>query len=124
MNRILSYAVAASFVLGATAANAADVAAGKEIFKRTCQNCHSTEVGVNKVGPTLWDVVGRQAASVPDYSYSAAMKANKSIWTPANLDEYLADPRGDLHGVKMFFKGLPEAKDRGDVIAYLATLRP
>jgi len=124
MNRILPYAVIASLALGATAADAADVSAGKEIFGRTCQNCHSIEIGVNKVGPSLWDVVGRPAASVPDYAYSSAMKGNKAVWTAASLDVYLADPRGDVHGVKMYFKGLPEAKDRADVIAYLATLKP
>lgn len=121
--RILPYAVMASVALGAAAANAADIAAGKEIFGRTCQNCHSIEIGINKVGPSLWDVVGRPAASVPDYQYSEAMKANKAPWTEAALDAYLADPRGDVHGVKMFFKGLHEPKDRADVIAYLASLK-
>jgi cytochrome c len=38
-------------------------------------------------------------------------------------DAYLADPRGDVHGAKMFFKGLPESRDRADVIAYLTTLK-
>jgi len=35
----------------------------------------------------------------------------------------LLDPRGDVDGAKMFFKGLPDSKDRADVIAYLATLK-
>jgi cytochrome c len=51
------------------------------------------------------------------------MKANKAAWTPSSLDTYLADPQGDIHGIKMFFKGLPAAKDRADVIAYLETLK-
>ena len=55
--------------------------------------------------------------------YSAAMKANKAAWTPSSLDTYLADPQGDIHGIKMFFKGMPAAKDRADVIAYLETLK-
>ena len=78
---------------------------------------------MNKVGPSLWNVVGRQPATVPDFTYSDAMKSNKAVWNTSSLDAYLADPRGDVHGVKMFFKGLPEAKDRGDVIAYLRTLK-
>jgi cytochrome c len=96
---------------------------GRSIFERTCQNCHSAEIGVNKIGPSLWHVVGRQPASVPDFVYSEAMKANKTIWTVTSIDSYLADPRGDIHGVKMFFKGLPNADDRADVIAYLQTLK-
>jgi hypothetical protein len=57
------------------------------------------------------------------HTYSEAMKANKSAWTAAALDAYLADPRGDVHGAKMFFEGLPESRDRADVIAYLTTLK-
>jgi cytochrome c len=78
---------------------------------------------VNKIGPSLWNVVGRQAAAVPDFAYSEGMKANKTAWSTSSLDTYLADPRGDVHGVKMFFKGLAQAKDRADVIAYLQTLK-
>ncbi|HTO61915.1 MAG TPA: c-type cytochrome [Bradyrhizobium sp.] len=100
-----------------------DAAAGKAVFQRTCQNCHAVEIGVNKIGPSLWNVVGRQPASVPDYAYSEGMKTNKTPWGPASLDAYLADPRGDVHGVKMFFKGLTDTKDRSDVIAYLQTLK-
>jgi cytochrome c len=121
--RILPFVVMAAFASSAAAADAGDPAAGKTVFGHICQNCHSVEIGVNKVGPSLWDVVGRPAASVPDYQYSAAMKGNATPWTPAALDAYLADPRGDVHGVKMFFKGLHEPKDRADVIAYLATLK-
>ncbi len=109
----------------ASAASAAegDPAAGKVVFERTCKNCHATEIGVNKVGPSLWNVIDRKPASVPDFAYSEAMKANKNAWTPQTLDTYLADPRGDVHGVKMFFKGLPGPVDRADVIAYLQTLK-
>lgn len=100
-----------------------DPAAGKATFERTCRNCHAIEIGVNKVGPSLWNVVGRPPAAVPDFAYSEAMKANKQAWTPKALDTYLADPRGEVHGVKMFFRGLPSPVDRADVIAYLQTLK-
>ena len=100
-----------------------DPISGKAIFQHICQNCHSNEIGVNKVGPSLWAVVGREAGKVPGFEYSDAMKANKAVWSASSLDAYLADPRGDIHGVKMFFRGLPEPKDRADVIAYLETLK-
>ncbi|WP_456762975.1 c-type cytochrome [Bradyrhizobium sp. USDA 4011] len=100
-----------------------DPIAGQAIFQRTCVNCHSLDVGVNKVGPSLWHVVGRQPASVQGFDYSDAMRGNKTPWDAAALDTYLADPRGDVHGAKMFFKGLPDAHDRADVIAYLKTAR-
>jgi len=117
----------AALMTSATSAIAADsggdATAGAAIFQRICQACHTAEIGVNKVGPSLWNVVGRIPASVPDYVYSEAMKANKTPWSAEFLDAYLADPRGDIHGVKMFFRGLPSAKDRADVIAYLGTLK-
>lgn len=122
MGRKTLLALLACFMSSAAAADG-DATAGKTVFARTCQNCHAAEIGVNKVGPSLWNVVGRAPASVPDFAYSDAMKANKDIWTATALDAYLANPRGDIHGVKMFFKGLPEPKDRADVIAYLQTLK-
>jgi len=114
--------VLASVASSALAAEG-DPAAGKSVFERTCANCHAVVIGVNKVGPSLWNVVGRKPASVPDFAYSEAMRANKEAWTPTALDDYLADPRGDVHGVKMFFKGLPDPTDRSNVIAYLQTLK-
>ncbi|MBR0830449.1 c-type cytochrome [Bradyrhizobium manausense] len=122
MGRKILLALLACFLSSAAAADG-DAATGKAVFARTCQNCHAVEIGVNKVGPSLWNVVGRAPASVPDFAYSDAMKANKDVWTATALDAYLADPRGDVHGVRMFFKGLPEPSDRADVIAYLQTLR-
>jgi cytochrome c len=44
-----------------------DVSKGKGIFLTTRTNRHSTEVGVNKVGPSR-SVVGRAAAIVPDFT--------------------------------------------------------
>ena len=124
--RISIFCAAALFGSAAVAAPA-NVAAGKRWFARTCENCHSTHIGVNKVGPSLANVVGRKVASVPDFPYSDSMKANAGagagVWTVEALDAYLADPRGDVHGVKMYFKGLAKAKDRADMIAYLKTLK-
>jgi cytochrome c len=113
---------AASLALTATA-QAGDVVRGRAVFNRTCQNCHATAIGVNKVGPSLWGVLGRRAASVPDFNYSAALKQEDRFWDEAALDTYLTNPRGVLHGVRMYFKGLADARARADVIAYLATLK-
>ncbi len=114
---------ASLFVLAALcvppAAHAADVAAGRTIFDQTCRNCHSLAVGVNEVGPSLWHVVGRPTASVQGYMYSDALKNLHTEWSVEALDAYLEKPRADVHGAQMFFKGLPEAKDRANIIAYL-----
>lgn len=52
---------------------------------------------MNKVGPSLWHIVGRQAGTVPGFEYSEAMKTNKVASGTSSLDTYLADPRGDIH---------------------------
>lgn len=112
-----------SAMTAASAEPAVNIRAGKSIFSRTCDNCHSTKIGVNEIGPSLWNVVGRAPASVPDYTYSDAMKANSKPWTPAELDSYLANPRGHVIGARMWFKGLPSEKDRRNLIGYLKTLK-
>lgn len=116
----------AAIVAFSGSACADDIAAGKSIFDRTCANCHSIQIGVNKIGPSLWDIVGRPIASVPDYPYSeklVSMRKEWGAWDKTRLNSYLTNPRDVLHGVKMYFKGLPEEKDRMAMIAYLGTLK-
>jgi len=100
---------------------AGDPEAGRVLFQK-CQTCHSGEIGVNKVGPSLWNVVGRKSATVPDYPYSPALRNAHKVWDAATLDAYLADPRHVLNGTRMLFQGLQDPRDRANVIAYLATL--
>jgi cytochrome c len=107
------------------AALAGDLADGQALFAKTCANCHSVEAGVNKVGPSLFDVVGRPIASIQGYDYSPKMREVASewkVWDEPHLNTYLTNPRQVLHGVRMFF-AVPDAKDRAAVIAYLNTLK-
>ncbi len=50
------------------------------------------------------------------------MAGHGGNWEPAALDEFLANPKGDVPGTKMSFAGLPKAQDRANLIAYLQTL--
>lgn len=100
------------------ALEAGDPTHGKQVFAK-CQACHSLDAGVNKVGPSLHDLIGRPSASLDSYSYSDAMKNAHVNWTPETLDQYLTSPRKMVPGTKMAFPGLPKDKDRADVIAYL-----
>lgn len=101
---------------------AADVAAGKAIFQR-CALCHAAEPGKNKVGPSLFAIVGRHSASLKNYDYSDAMKNFNHIWTPETLNTYLTDPRAMVPGTKMIFPGIKDATERTNLIAYLETLK-
>ncbi len=103
---------------------AADAAAGAELFKSRCGICHSPEPGTNKVGPSLFNVVGRPAGSIPDFSYSDANRHSGIVWNTTALDRYLTAPQAMVPGTKMTFPGLKDDLQRAAVIAYLSTLRP
>jgi cytochrome c len=90
---------------------------------KVCLACHSFDKGgPNKVGPNLWDVVGRKRASEAGFNYSAAMKAKGGEWSFEELDKFLANPKGYIPGTAMGFAGLPRDTQRADVINYLHTL--
>jgi cytochrome c len=95
---------------------------GAEVAKK-CAICHNFDKGgPNMIGPDLYGVVGRKIASHEGYEYSDALKAKKGDWTYDNLFEWLKDPNAWAPGTKMaLFPGLPEAKDRADVILFLRT---
>jgi len=80
---------------------------GENLFKHKCASCHSVESGNNRVGPTLFGVVGRKAASIETYSYSTAMRSAELTWDPVTLDSYLTNARPKVPGTKMTFVGLP-----------------
>ena len=97
----------------------ADLENGKAKFA-FCRSCHTaTEGGPNGVGPNLWRVFGRKAGTGADFKYSDAVKNAGFTWDAEHLDHWLAKPKDYLPGTKMTFVGLPEEKDRTDLIAYL-----
>jgi cytochrome c len=108
--------------LAGAAQAAGDAARGADVFKQNCSMCHSPERGQNLVGPSLFSVVGRAAASIADFSYSSAMKSSGIVWTTDKLKAYLKAPRKYVPGVKMMFPGLSDEQDRENVVAFLATL--
>ncbi|WP_234036227.1 cytochrome c family protein [Porphyrobacter sp. YT40] len=99
-----------------------DVAAGEKTFA-LCRSCHVLDEGVNRVGPSLYNVVGREAGSVAGYSYSDANKSSGVTWTEENLFEYLKDPKAYIPGTKMAFPGIKNDQDRANLVAYLASTK-
>lgn len=91
---------------------------GKQIFNQ-CMVCHSIDVGVNHIGPSLHGVVNRKAGTIPNFMYSAANKNSGIVWTQQKIFDYLKNPQAMVPGTKMTFAGLRKAQDRADVIAYL-----
>jgi cytochrome c len=106
------------------AAAAADAAKGEALFKMRCGACHAVvDDGTPHPGPLLKGVVGRKAASVAGFKgYSAALKASGRTWDRASLDQFLTLPSKLVPGTYMVVS-IPDQTERGDVIAYLATLK-
>ena len=103
-----------------------DAAKGEKVFKK-CLACHVATEPVNKVGPNLHGLIGRKAASVEGYKYSAAMlkKGEEGlIWDEATLTEYLPKPMAYVPGTKMAFVGLKKPEEIADIIAYLKAQTP
>jgi cytochrome c len=100
----------------------ASVERGEQIAKQ-CQICHNLAKGQGpKVGPDLFDIVGRARAAQPNFNYSAAMKAKGGTWTVDELNKFLTKPSAYIPGTLMTFAGLPRENQRADVIAFLNTL--
>lgn len=104
------------------AASAADIEAGKTTFKK-CALCHTNEPGKNKIGPSLFGIVGRKSAALANYNYSDAMKKFDHTWNPQTLDKYLSNPHAMVPETKMIFPGIKDKTERENLIAYLETLK-
>ncbi|WP_440908695.1 c-type cytochrome [Candidatus Pelagibacter sp.] len=96
-----------------------DVASGEKIFKK-CAACHSiNKGGKHKIGPALYNVVGRKVGAVEDYKYSKALIAYEKDWTFEELNGFLIKPAKHIKGTKMAYAGLRKEADRASVIKYL-----
>ena len=92
---------------------------GEKTFKK-CAACHSiAKGGANKIGPALYNVIGRQAGSLPDYKYSKGMIAYAKKWTPQEMDGFLENPKGWVKGTKMAYAGLKKPEERAALILFL-----
>ena len=96
-----------------------DAVSGEKIFKK-CAACHSiNKGGKNKIGPALYNVVGRAVGGVDDYKYSKTLASYGKQWTFEELNGFLQKPASYLKGTKMSYAGLRKEKDRASIIKYL-----
>lgn len=117
---VVPCALSLSLVLLASPTHAQNVDQGAHVFRSQCSICHSIQPGRNVVGPSLFDVVGRHSGRVPGFRYSQANLASGLTWDSATLDRYLAAPRQVVPGTRMTYPGLKDARQRADLIAFLA----
>lgn len=120
-----SLSVAVSlFAMGAAAEISGDPERGQQVYKK-CSSCHMVGPKARKrVGPVLNNILSARAGASAEFRYSKAMEAagDEGLhWTPETLDSFLEAPKAVIPKTKMSFRGLKNAADRADVIAYLAT---
>jgi len=96
-----------------------DVASGENIFKK-CAACHSiNKGGAHKIGPALYNVVGRKIGSAAEYKYSNALAEYGKDWNFEELNGFLLKPSKWIKGTKMAYAGLRKEEDRASIIKYL-----
>lgn len=125
MKTKLSMLLAASISFSAVAVaddQAMMEAAGKELFNK-CSACHSLDESKNAFGPSLIGVVGRQAASLPRFAYSDALKNSGLTWTDENLRKWIAGNDEFVPGTRMRHVEITDKAEQDYLIAYLKTLK-
>jgi cytochrome c len=101
--------------------NTADPANGQAQFAQ-CRACHTIEKGgPNLTGPNLYGAFGHKAAQVPGFDFSNGLKSAGLVLDAPTLDKWINDPRDLVPDTKMTFNGVKDAKNRADIIAYIAT---
>ena len=112
-----------STILLAGAANAQS-APDEELelqFNGHCRECHSFVKNHNRLGPSLYGVVGRKAGSVPGFNYSNSVKDSGIVWDEATLDKWITNPGAVIpdNNMAALFGGIDDAAVRGKIIAFL-----
>jgi cytochrome c len=120
--RLLGALAVAGFVSGAAQAEIGDADAGEKVYQQ-CKGCHQVGAGAeHRIGPHLNGIFGRRAAGLDDFKYSKSFERAGSgglEWHADTLNVFLENPRAMTSGTRMSFRGLKDAQDRADVIAYL-----
>ena len=113
---LLAAALAAGALAGGAAKSAPDARRGEQVYAR-CLACHA--LAYDRVGPRHCGLLGRRAGSVPQFSYSPAMKKSGIVWNDKTLGRFLTNPLKMVPGSAMTYDGVADAKERADLIAYL-----
>src|SRR5947207_11398260 len=78
---------------------------GAVLFKQQCARCHTTNASdPPRQGPTLFNIVGREAGTAEGFRYSAGFANAKFKWDEHKLDEWLVDPQAMIPGAIMPYR--------------------
>lgn len=124
--RTIARVLVALAVLSTSSPSRADgsAASGQRIYPK-CGACHPIGAdGRHGVGPNLRGVVGRKAASLPGFAYSAALRQSQIYWTDPNLRGVIRRPKDLIKGCGgPSTLGLRSPQEIEDVLAYLKSLK-
>ena len=91
----------------------------EKVWKK-CSACHSIKKGgKNKIGPALYNVLGRNVAGLDNYKYSKALQGYGKTWTFEKMNGFLKKPQAYIKGTKMAFAGLKKEKDRASILLFM-----
>ncbi len=119
MNKFVIAALVTFAFLSPALAEQGDATRGQQAF-RACAPCHSLEADRNMTGPSLANLWGRKAGSLPSFDrYSDALKSSGIIWNDRALDGWLTDPQRMVSDNDMPFEGIKDGRVRADLLAFL-----
>ena len=119
MSRLAVVALVTFASLSSALAEQGNASRGQQDF-RACAPCHSLEPDRNMTGPSLANLWGRKAGSLPSFErYSDALKSSGIIWDDRALDGWLTDPKAMVPDNDMPFEGIKDARVRADLLAFL-----
>ena len=86
-----------------------------------CESCHSlNEVGREyKIGPNLYGILGRSAASGEDYNFSEELKRSGIIWTRESLIAWIVSTETMVPGTFMLYENFLNAQEVNSLVNYM-----
>ena len=95
---------------------------GAALFKQQCGTCHTTSASdPARQGPTLFNIVGREAGTIEGFRYSAGFATAKFKWDEQKLDAWLTNPQAMIPGAVMPYRQA-KSEIRIAIVSYLKEL--
>ena len=93
---------------------------GQVEFNNHCRTCHSVDEGDHRLGPSLHNIIGREAGTQEGANYSDAMRSSTVVWDGETLDRFIENPDAVVPGNNMKpFSGIADADVRAAIVGYL-----
>ncbi|MGB0682268.1 MAG: c-type cytochrome [Magnetovibrionaceae bacterium] len=97
-------------------------AQGREVF-RNCRACHSMNPALNTFGPSLKGVYMREAASLPRFMYSNALKASGITWDDASLKAWISGNTSYVADTRMRHIAIQDPAEQKALLEFLKSFK-